>query len=1021
VPLELIHGPPNSGRAGLIRGRFAAALEQDRDPILVVPNLDDVFAFERELCEDGAVIGGMVMTFAGLFEAVATSGGVPLQPKLTPAQRRRAVAVAVAERRDRLGPLRRSSKRSGFPAALLRLFDELQGAGLDPVAVEAGAGTLEGSAYLGDLAMLLGAYEEVRIRLGLADAQSVAREAIRRLAEEGGSSWRARPVYVYGIDDLTRNQFELLRGLSAIADVTVALPLEDREVFALRSGLAARLREGIGVTDEVPTDPDPGNTPNPLLFHLERGFGRTAAEPRPPGEGLRLLRSAGERGEAEAIAAAVGKLLHDGAPEEEIAIVLRDPARRGPLLARVLQSYGISVALEAELPVARTGVGGALLALLEAEQGTRRATDVLRWLRGPSGVGASKVDWLERTIRRRRLQTATAALEAWLERNEELPHDLRALRDAAAAERLTAEVAETARRMVARFLRGDGDAAPLRPEEEIELRAAAAIATTLTELSEPGELASGPADLIGLLGDLSFRAWSGPVEGRVRVADPQRLRAGRFDHVVIGSLQDGEFPRRGGDPFLSEAQRSALGLDPRRDDESEERYLFYAALSRARKSLVLSYRDSDEAGAAVARSPLLDDVRRLLSPPPPAQGPDPVEEAMTSGRPLAEPVYPPAAAPSEDELARALAARTRSADSAELLAATAPPAAVAERTEARLARARRAEAATRAPGPLANPAVIESLRAVPAYGGTTLELFDVCSYRWFAGHELGPRPLEPTPDPIAQGGLMHEALFRLYRERPGGDLRPHPSSLASWTRRGGELVKELAVERGLGGHPSERAIERGVERLLFRFLAEEAERDGGAFEPWLLEAKFDEDEGSEQPPLEIDGWRLHGAIDRVDRAPDGRALVIDYKVASRASPAKKLEEQAKLQLQLYLLAVAERWGATPSGALYHPLRATRERRARGFVRDEDAGDLAGYGLAGTDVLGDEELDGLLEEARLRASRIVARMRDGDIRRDPGPREGLRDHDVCPAYCDFAPICRRDRGPVSDEDREPEDQ
>jgi hypothetical protein len=61
------------------------------------------------------------------------------------------------------------------------------------------------------------------------------------------------------------------------------------------------------------------------------------------------------------------------------------------------------------------------------------------------------------------------------------------------------------------------------------------------------------------------------------------------------------------------------------------------------------------------------------------------------------------------------------------------------------------------------------------------------------------------------------------------------------------------------------------------------------------------------------------------------------------------------------------------------------------------------------------------EARRRAGAIVARMRAGDIRRDPGPREGLRDHDVCPTYCDFAPICRRDRGPVSEEDREPEEQ
>ncbi len=41
MPLKLIHGPPNSGRAGLVRRAFLAARE--RDPVLVVPTVDDVF------------------------------------------------------------------------------------------------------------------------------------------------------------------------------------------------------------------------------------------------------------------------------------------------------------------------------------------------------------------------------------------------------------------------------------------------------------------------------------------------------------------------------------------------------------------------------------------------------------------------------------------------------------------------------------------------------------------------------------------------------------------------------------------------------------------------------------------------------------------------------------------------------------------------------------------------------------------------------------------------------------------
>lgn len=1016
MPLNLIHGPPNSGRAGLVRASFTAAL--DRDPILVVPNVDDVFAFERELCEGGAALGGSVMTFGGLFKAVAAGGGVPFAPELAPTQRLRAITVSVTECRERLGLLQRSSEHAGFALALKRLFDELQAAGLDPATIKVGAESLEGSAYLNDLATLFGAYEEVRSRLGRIDVHCIARDAIRLLAEEG-ESWGRRPVFVYGLDDLTRNQFELLRGLSKVTEVTVALPLEDRDVLATHSAIVTRLREEIGIADEISTAPVPTNTPNPLLFHLERSFGVADAPARAPGEGLTLLRSAGMRGEAEAIAATVGRLLHGGAKEEKIAIVLRDPVRHGPLFARALESYGIAPALEAELPVSSTGIGGALLALLEAEHGTRRATDVLRWLRGPSGIDSSKTDRLERSIRRNRAQTAEEALQLWLERNEELPHDLRKLRDAGPTG-LTAEVGEAAARMAARFLGRNEDGPPPGPGDGTELRAAATIARAMAELDELDDLAPDPGELIGFLGELDFRVWSGPVEGRVRIADPKRLRAGRFDHVVIGSLQDGEFPRRGnGDPFLSDSQRESLGLDPRRDDETEERYLFYTTLSLARESLVLSYRDSDETGAAEARSPFLDEIRRLLDPPPPPDGVDSVEEAITERRGLADLVRPPTAAPSEDELARSAVVYSRAGDARGLLDTAGAPSATCERLAARVAAAQRAEEATRTPGPLVNPAVIEELRAVPAYGGTTLEGFDVCSYRWFVDHELRPRPLDPTPDPLLQGGLMHAVLDRLYQERPGGDPLPRPSSLATWVERGQELVTELARERELGDHPAERAIRRSVEGLLARFLAEEAKREGTAFEPWLLEARFGEGEDSERPALEIDGWLLHGAIDRVDRAPDGRALIHDYKVASKAPAAKKLEEEAKLQLQLYLMAT-EHWGATPGGALYHPLRATKDRRPRGPVLDDTAEDLAAYNLVGTDVLTVEEFEGLLEEARERASGIVGRMRDGDIGRDPGPREGLRGHDVCPSYCDFAPICRRDRSPVADEEREPEE-
>ncbi|HET9185377.1 MAG TPA: hypothetical protein VFN82_04465, partial [Solirubrobacterales bacterium] len=669
MALKLIHGPPNSGRRGEILRAFRAALE--RGPILVVPTADDVFDFERELSTTGAVLGGAVMSFGGLFATAATLAGAPPGRLLSDPQRLRAISLAIASRRPRLGPLRRSADRPRFATALKRLLDELQAAGIEPEAVEASAGTLEGSAYLGDLAALYSGYEETRKKTGRADSHAVAREAIRRLREDG-SAWDGRPVLFYGFDDLTESQLELVSVLSQLGEVTFALTYEaGSAALEARAKLLGRLR-GLGAAEETVTAADPDNTPSRLLFHLERSFGVPRPPRLAPDGSLTLLRSAGTRAEAEAVAAHVARLLHRGAEAGEIAIVLRDPARRGPELAAALDANGVAPALEAELPVSGSGVGGALVALLEAEFGTGRAADLLRYLRGPSGVPSQRVDWFERRLRRRRVRDARTALVLWQGEDREIPRDLARLRDAAGRSRaeLVAEVAGLAGRMASRPLRGGGDGPMPPPGEGVELRAAAAISAALGELGELGDLAPGPDELAATIEELRFRVWSGPVAGRVRIADPYRLRAARFDHVVLASLQDGEFPRRdrATDPFLADSQRLRLGLDPRRDSETEERYLFHACLALPRLTLALSYRDSDEDGTATVRSPLIDDVRALLAPPPTGPGPDPLEAELTLARDLAQVVPPLGEAASEDELARALAAHGPAADAPALLA-----------------------------------------------------------------------------------------------------------------------------------------------------------------------------------------------------------------------------------------------------------------------------------------------------------------------------------------------------------------
>ena len=82
MPLKLIIGPPNSGRTGVVLEGFRAAVS--RDPVLVVPTVDDVERFEAELTREGdAVIGATVRTFDQLFGLVARATDAPAGPALS--------------------------------------------------------------------------------------------------------------------------------------------------------------------------------------------------------------------------------------------------------------------------------------------------------------------------------------------------------------------------------------------------------------------------------------------------------------------------------------------------------------------------------------------------------------------------------------------------------------------------------------------------------------------------------------------------------------------------------------------------------------------------------------------------------------------------------------------------------------------------------------------------------------------------------------------------------------------------
>jgi ATP-dependent helicase/nuclease subunit B len=1006
MPLKLIIGPPNSGRTGVVLEGFRAAVS--RDPVLVVPTVDDVERFEAELTREGdAVIGATVRTFDQLFGLVARATDAPAGPALSRTQRRRLAREAVA--RAELKLLARSARRPGFPAALEELISELQSALIDPATL--GERAAAAGPHEAEIASLYRAYVETRDALGRHDDHSLAAATTAALRARP-ESWGSRPVFLYGFDDLTLEQLELIRELSRTAPVTCALPWEDRAVLTeARGALFAELRDVKGVTIEQ-LEAQPRFTGSDTLFELERRFGEPAigGDRIPNDGGLALLASAGELAEVEAVGAEVARLLHEGVPAGEIAVVLRDPGSSGPLYRRVFSRFAIPTAAQADLAVTRTVTGTGLIALLEAAVGRRRATDLLAYLRTPGIASPSRVDWFERKMLRGRLRSAEEALEAWARDTDNGDRGLPAtekLRAAAADAALLREAGKQARWIAESAVRGRGEVAG--EDRSLELRAGAEIERALAELAEL-DLPHTPQDVIAAVAGLEVPMWRGPTEGRVRVISPYRARARRVAHLFACSLQDGDFPRRDtGGPLLSDEARAALALPERRKAEVEDRYLFSVCLSRPKQRLWLSWRSADDEGGATARSPFVDEARELLAPELPTDTEERTEAlvAEAGGRGLAESVFSIGAAPSEDELARAEAADG---------SATTVEAAVRGRLDDRLSAARDRIAPRRLrPGPLSLEPVLERLRERDLFGPSTLEGYAECPYRWFVGHELQPRRIGPEEEPLTAGQVAHQVLERLYAEPPAPEGRPTPATLPSWLGRARELITELGPDRLPRERADTAAALRRVEGLVLAFLADEAETPTPFVPaPELAEARFGF-EDSEKPALRLNGGGVHGQIDRIDLGPAGEALVQDYKSGAKVDGGKRMLEKGKLQLQLYLLAARELWGLELAGGLYRPLgaRNDQDRQPKGLLRKALKDELAGLDPRPGDHADDEAFESLLAEARAKSEEIIASIQAGDIGRRPLGG-------ACPTYCTYQPICRRERG-ISEEEPESEEE
>ena len=1013
MSLQLIVGPPNSGRAGEILTRLRAAL--DRDPLLVVPTGDDIARFERDLCADGhAAIGATIRTFGSLTDEIALATAADVPPPLTAPQRLALVRAATAATPLRL--LSRSARSTGFASALDLLIGELQAALVSPADLRAASVAAEGGELELEIAGLYGAYESLRDGAGRSDAGSAAVRAAAALRATPGA-WGKRPVFVYGFDDLTESQLELLQLLAAGADVTVAVNYADRKALAARATLLARLRDEFGAVTVADLGFDPDYTRQRSLRHIDRQLFEAGVETVPPDDGLQLLESAGSRGEAEAVGLEIGRLLDAGVEPHDIVVALRRPSVDGPLFAAVLRELGVPAALEAELPLSATAVGRSLIALCRAAGDDGEPGDLLAHLRADPSVAPGAVDWLERAVARREAGSVEELAGRW----ETPPVHLSRIQEAGGPSARVLALAGAARRVAEAV---HAETAPLAGERPngtplapVELRAGVAAAELLEELALVGALPDCPepdlADAEEALEAAGVRAWRGSSEGRVRILSPYRVRAGQARYLFCAAMQEGVFPGRGAiDPLLGEESRARLGISAlrRQEQSDEERYLFHVCASRPVDRLYLSWRSSDEDGHPAARSPFVDEVLDLIGSDPEA-----AEKALKRTRTLAQAVPSAREATTPRALARAVTLGTgRDGERGrEALSALGVDLAV---TGDVLALTSGIPDPGAKPGPLSNPRVLAAMKERRLLSANSLEGWIQCSYQWFVDHELAPQRLEPEADPLWLGGMVHAALDRLYAKPPGEDAIPRPGDVRAWKARFNELLDAVVDESESPRTPDRRL---GLARLRIQvegFLDAEAEGTT-VLRPRadLLERGFGfgEEDADDPGELRLGEFALRGRIDRIDVEPGGnRAVLRDYKTSKAVPGVRTIANEGKLQLQLYMLVVRERLGLDPIGGLYQPLGAYGDKRPRGMVRRSECGDdglFRGLDISVKgDALDDEEFEDALEGARARAIGNGERMRAGDITRDPLGG-------VCSEYCTFQPICRLERALGLDEE------
>ena len=639
----------------------------------LVPNQRSVRWLRPRLLGDeprGAILQPNLCTFSQLARTILQYHGVAVRPISWLAQRLliREIVTELADA-SRLASLATIAHTRGLIAVLQRFLADLKRAQILPETFHDVANQRGASPKEQDLAAIYAAYQDRLIASRLYDDEGLFWEARQRVCQgELGPFGAARVLVADGFWDFSPAQRDILKALAShLKQMRISLTLDPdgsrADLFHRCHQTRDLLEKELGATCEVV--PRPESFAVPALHHLEEHvLGDSLNRPRcRDTDGVEIIEAVGSLGELEMVAGRVKRLIRQGTPPDEIALVFRALEPYAPLIDEVARRFGIPLERPRGQALDRQGLVSALMAALQLRLRDYEFPILVKVVRSQhfrptwmSDDTSSVGDRADRVLRALNVASgqanyvrALAGLQRRCQRSaasdepDDLVPDLRedvpvcarlldglfAELDRFPHEGTLVQFVDATRVLVERLgMRTDAQD-PLSSADRAALDVPSQTAVlegleqALSQLRAAGDvLALGQRvwslrQFVDLLRDAtgSVELATGPAgPGCVQVLSAHEARTLSFPHVFVLGLTDQQFPApRATGPLYGQAEaerwvRHGLHVPQPRYLIHEEMLLYYASVTRARRRLVLCRSACTPDGRDELASPFLEDT-----------------------------------------------------------------------------------------------------------------------------------------------------------------------------------------------------------------------------------------------------------------------------------------------------------------------------------------------------------------------------------------------------------------------------